>query len=205
TATNSASASSSSGGGGAPSSGDCQTDADCPGGPCVPLTPGGFLVCQEPPSQATSCTGPLDQCCPDTKSYCPNGEGCYAGPLVPACSGTPMPMHNQCGADQCEKDIDCAPDQICGLAGTLGLEIRACVTAYCKIDADCEAYPGGVCAPVLDPCCSTSAGLYCVYSGHGGCRSNADCSPTPNQPARYCAPSSDGTATCQPGAPVCPA
>jgi len=114
-------------------------------------------------------------------------------------------MHNQCGADQCEKDIDCAPNQICGLAGTLGLQIRACVTAYCKIDADCEAYPGGLCAPVREPCCGTSAGLYCVYAGHGGCRSDADCPPTSAEPSRYCAPATDGTATCQTGTPVCPA
>jgi hypothetical protein len=190
--------------GGGPSSGDCQSDADCPSGACVPVTPGGFRVCQMPPAPATSCPGPLDQCCPATQELCPNGESCYAGPLVPVCTGTPVPMQNQCGVDQCTQDVDCAPGQICALAGTLGLQIRACVTAYCKTDADCAAHPGGLCAPVLEPCCSTNAGLYCVYASEGGCRSDAECPATSTQPHRFCAPGAAGVATCLSGAPDCP-
>src|SRR5262249_30646036 len=144
-ATANSSASSSSGG-----SGSCQSDTDCPGGSCLALTPGGYRVCVVPPVQATTCTSSYDQCCPSTKNLCAAGAPCYAGPLVPLCTGAPMAMHNQCGVDQCAKDLDCAPGQICVPAGAFGFEIRACFDAYCKVDADCTAHAGGVCAPVQD-------------------------------------------------------
>jgi hypothetical protein len=190
----SSSSSSSGGDGGAPITGDCHTDADCPGGACVPVTPGGFLVCQTPPVKATVCGSTQDQCC--AGKPCPGNVPCYAGPLVPFCAGIPMEPYNQCAVDQCTQDAECASGQICALAGTLGVKIRACVAAACKTAADCTTVPGGVCAPVQDPCCNTTAGLYCVYPG--GCRSNADCGP-----GQYCQASGD-QATCQTGAPICP-
>jgi hypothetical protein len=116
-----------------------------------------------------------------------------------------MAPHNQCGENQCAKDVDCASGQICAPAGTLGLEINACVDAYCKVDGDCTAHPGGVCVPVADPCCAASASLFCDYPGNGGCRRAADCPSAPNQPSRYCAPDpTTGAASCETGAPVCP-
>ncbi|MFT3766484.1 MAG: hypothetical protein QM820_13370 [Minicystis sp.] len=178
-----------------PPHGDCYADADCPSGRCVPVTPGGFLVCATPPVKTSTCGSDLDQCCADKP--CPNGEPCYDGPLVPICAGVPIQPHNQCAVDQCSQDVDCADGQICAPAGVLGLKIRACVTADCKVDADCNLVPGGMCAPVQEPCCGTSAGLFCVYP-NGGCRSNADC-PS----AQFCQ-TSGSQATCQTGSPICP-
>lgn len=193
----SASSSSGTGGSGGSMNGDCHTDADCPDGKCVEITPGGFHVCQTPPVKTTTCASDLDQCCADKP--CPNNEPCYQGPLVPFCGGVQMEPHNQCATDQCAQDADCAPDQICGLAGTLGRLIRACVPAACKVDADCTALPGGLCAPVQSPCCGSVTGLYCVYPGAGGCRSDADCAA-----GKYC--DVDGKqATCHDGTPICPA
>ena len=183
-------------GGATSSSGDCTVDADCPGGKCVPITPGGFRLCQTPPQKATVCDQPgMDQCCAGMP--CPNNEPCYAGPLIPICAGIPMAPHNQCAVDQCTKDADCAMGQICGLAGALGAEIRACIHAACKVDGDCAAMAGGKCAPVNEPCCGVNAGLYCVYAS-GGCRRNANCAP-----AHYCRITGP-SASCQPGSPVCP-
>src|SRR5262249_54750436 len=99
------------------------------------------------------------------------------GPLVPVCTGAPVPVHNACGVDQCAKDVDCAPGQLCAPADVLGLEIRACITAGCKLDADCTAHPGGTCAPVQAPCCNAPAGLFSVSPHDGGCRKNTDCPP----------------------------
>ena len=116
-----------------------------------------------------------------------------------------MPVHNVCAVDQCAKDVDCAPGQLCAAAGTFGLEIRACVNASCRLDTDCTAHPGGVCAPIQEPCCPASAGLYCVYPSAGGCRRNVDCPAGPGM-SSFCLPDpQSGTATCQSGSPVCPA
>ena len=108
-----------------------------------------------------------------------------------------MEPYNQCAVDQCSQDADCAPGQICGLSGALGVEIRACLTATCKVDGDCADMPGGTCAPVREPCCGTTAGLYCVYP-NGGCRSDADC------PAMEFCKILGAAAVCQTGAPICP-
>jgi len=97
---------------------------------------------------------------------------------------------------ECGKDADCPDGQICAPAGTLNFKIRACVAAGCKVDADCTAYPGGVCAPIDDPCCNATAGLSCVYPG--GCRHSSDCPPQ-----HFCQ-ITGSQAACQPGAPVCP-
>jgi hypothetical protein len=148
-----------------------------------------------PPAIAVDCASALDQCC--ATKPCANGEACYAGPLVPVCSGMAQEPYNRCAMDQCSQDADCVASQICAPAGTLGMKIRTCVAARCKLDADCTAAPGGVCAPVAEPCCGTSAGLACVYPS-GGCRSSADCASS-----EYCDVVGD-TASCQPGAPVCP-
>jgi hypothetical protein len=111
-----------------------------------------------------------------------------------------MIPHNQCAVDQCAKDVDCAAGQICAPAGTLGLEIRACVFAHCKLDTDCAVHPGGMCAPAQDPCCTASDGLFCVYPSNGGCRDSSTCPQ-----GTYCFPNATtGVASCQPGGPLCP-
>ena len=147
------------------------------------------------PTKSVDCTSPLDQCCPGTP--CPNGDPCHRGPLVPICAGAPLEPYNQCAADQCAQDADCAENQICAPAGTLGRKIRACLTARCKVDAECTLTPGGVCAPVKEPCCGHDVGLFCVYPT-GGCRSSADCPA-----AQYCQTSGD-LAACVTGTPLCP-
>src|SRR5262245_45711630 len=48
------------------SRGRCSTNADCPGGTCVELVPGGFRVCSTPPVAPQPCSdagSSLDQCC----------------------------------------------------------------------------------------------------------------------------------------------
>lgn len=175
--------------------GDCASNADCPGGRCVELTPGGYRVCATPPIEATRCTGfPGEQCC--TSADCDSGR-CYASPLVPVCSGILPQPRNVCGADQCGMDAACpANAPVCVPAGALGYKVRACMAASCLLDADCKAAPGGRCAPVANPCCSASLGLYCRYPNEG-CRSNADC-------ARGYCDVEGGRSRCFPGAPRCP-
>ena len=193
------------GGGGATSaSGDCDTGADCPSGSCVAVTPGGFRVCFVPPVVATTCTSSQDQCCSATTQPCQGSVACDVGPLVPTCTASSTP-YNQCAMDQCAADADCASGQICAPAGTLGLGVRACVAAACKVDTDCTAYPGGICAPVQEPCCSATAGLYCEYPGYGGCRRSSDCPSTSAYPNQTCVPDvTTGVASCQDSGPVCP-
>jgi hypothetical protein len=174
--------------------GECDSDADCHGGKCVEVTPGGFHACQKPPTEATSCSSPNDMCC--SSSQCPTGQKCFPGPLVPYCGGVPLFPWNQCGKDECGKNADCGSSQICVLAGMLDRKIRSCIPAACKSDDDCLP-AGGTCAPVADPCCGAQAGLYCIYS-NDGCRSSSDCGPN-----AYCQ-INGSKANCASGAPVCP-
>ena len=111
-----------------------------------------------------------------------------------------MPLeYNTCAVDQCQSDAGCSNqgyDAVCLPAPMLGRKIRACMWVACRVNGDCDAAPGGYCAPVDDPCCSFPAGLFCVYPG--GCRDDSDC------PNGYCQPAPEG-ASCQPGGPICPA
>jgi hypothetical protein len=186
-------------GGGGDNSGDCASDADCPGSACVEITPGGFRVCKKAVVEATECFAPdFDECC--TTAECDvAGALCIASPLTPYCGG-PQPIEqNFCATDFCAEDLDCGNDggSICAPVGTLGNKVRACVAAACKLDGDCAASPGGICAPVSDACCNAPSGLFCVYPG--GCRSNADCA------TGFCQVQPDGSASCEEGVPVCPA
>lgn len=182
-------------GGGSANSGDCETSADCGGEACVEVTPGGYRVCQVTYPEATSCDDPADTCC-DT-SECASGA-CFETPIVPFCGGVQPQVMNVCVADQCDSDDVCGPNTICTPAGTLDRKVRACATAMCKVDSDCGAEAGGVCAPVTDPCCGFAAGLYCVYPSDG-CRSNQDC------PGGYCELTAEGRTRCATGGPLCPA
>lgn len=183
--------------GGGVNSGDCDTDADCPGSTCVEITPGGFRVCKEQHLPAEACLQPdFDECC--TTADCPGGSTCLAAPLEPYCGG-PAPLeYNVCGNDLCASDADCT-DGICTPAGTLGNKVRACAAATCRVDSDCGAEPGGICAPVTEPCCNTQVGLFCVYPSDG-CRDNGDCGQ-----GEYCEIQMDGTARCAVGDIACPA
>ncbi len=163
-----------SGAGGALSgSGDCSSDAQCPGSKCVEIIPGGFRVCADVLVPATTCREPgVDQCCGATKP-CPGAEPCYAGPLVPSCGGVQMLPYNQCAMDECASDAACGAGSVCLAAAVLGRKERACFPAPCKHDDECADAAGGQCAPVADPCCGQATTLYCIYPGD--CRSNADC------------------------------
>ena len=160
------------GAGGSLPGGDCTTDADCPGGTCAPITPGGWLVCLVVPPEATSCNPPMnqaDQCC--SSADCKQGQ-CWSTQTLPYCGGPAMQIYNECMTDACTSDAECVhgadvPPEICAPAGTFGEPVRFCFTAYCHTDADCTAQPGGVCRPVTGPCCAAPVGLGCVYPG--GC------------------------------------
>ena len=195
--TTSSSTTSSGTGGSSGNSGDCNTDADCPGSACVEITPGGFRVCRVDFPEATMCVEPtLDECC--TTADCPMGT-CMAQPLVPYCGG-PQPLeYNVCAVDQCSSDAECGDSNICAPAGTLGRKVAACAFSGCKLDTDCGAEAGGICAPVTDPCCSNPTGLFCVYPSDG-CRSSSECAD-----GSYCSVDADGRALCVPGFPACPA
>jgi hypothetical protein len=164
--------------GGSAPGGDCTADADCNGGTCAPIAPGGYLLCLDVVPEATSCTTPINgtnQCC--TSADCHEGQ-CYSTGSLPYCGGPAPPLYNTCITDACTTDDDCpatagAPSQACLPAGAYGEPMRTCYPAYCHTNADCTAHPCGVCAPVVGPCCSTAAGLGCVYPG--GCKTNADC------------------------------
>jgi hypothetical protein len=183
--------------------GDCQTDADCNGGQCVELTPGGYKVCAHIPPQATACTpSPLDECC--TSADCKGGGKCYAASVFPYCGGPAFQPQNVCVTDQCTDDASCNGDggagkpMICTPAGTVGSPARSCLTAYCHTDADCTARPGGACLLVHDPCCPYPDGLGCVYPG--GCVRSADCGQ-----GTFCQlDRTTGTGKCVAGFPMCP-
>jgi hypothetical protein len=193
-----ASASSTSGAGGALSgSGDCSSDAQCPGSKCVEIFPGGFRVCADVLVEAKVCNHPgLDECCGSTMP-CPSGQPCYPSPLEPFCD-VQVVDHNQCATDQCTNDAACGAGNACLVAGVLGRKVRACFPAACKHDSECTDAAGGECAPVADPCCGQATTLYCIYPGD--CRSNADCGNNfcVIDPAKM-------RAACTAAAPLCPA
>lgn len=183
--------------GGAPpqmNSGDCVNDSDCKTGQCVELTPGGFRVCQTTPKEANNCDidPPGVGCC--NSSQCEGGAKCFPSTH---CGGI-VQQGNECQSDQCSKNDDCKDIAgICAEAGTLGNPVNQCKHTACKLDTDCKAKPGGICAPVEDPCCPVIRGLFCVYP-NGGCRTSADCPG-----GSYCEIEGD-TAFCKPGGPNCP-
>jgi hypothetical protein len=182
--------------------GDCTGDAQCKGGHCLELTPGGYKVCAQVPPEATACmTMAQDKCC--SSADCTGGGKCYPSTdLGGACAGPFMPPHNECVTEQCTKDADCAAvvsqvPTICAPAGTIGYPTRFCFIAYCRTNADCTAASGGRCATIGQPCCTTPAGLGCVYPG--GCAQDSDC-----QSGSCHLDEASGTGRCLPGVAGCP-
>jgi hypothetical protein len=156
------------GSGGAPAIGDCVTDADCGGAPCVTLVPGGYRVCIVHVDPVTSC-GPGQMGCCDS-SLCAGSAHCF--PPFGYCGGIVGPQ-NKCLEDQCQVGADCPAGHVCVPAGVLAYPVKTCMPAACTADADCAAHAGGRCEPVEDTCCAGVFGLFCVYPG--GCRRNVDC------------------------------
>jgi Cys-rich repeat protein len=183
--------------------GGCHVDADCNGGTCGPIAPGGYRVCLAVEPEATSCTSPSagqNACC--TSADCAQGK-CYSTASLPYCGGPPKEIDNQCFSDQCTTDAECVfgadlPPQLCAPAGFDGSPVRVCFTAYCHTDADCTAQPCGACVPIVGPCCDFPVGLGCVYPG--GCARNADC---PSGNVCELDPIT-GTGTCTTQVPICP-
>lgn len=201
TSSTSSTASTSSGVGGGPH-GDCQSDQDCGGSPCVPLTPGGYTVCLSFPNEATECqAGGSDLCCNSADCEASGGGKCYYAADLQFCGGA-YPGFNVCVSDACASDADCAQGPfpaLCAPAGVFGLPVRSCIVAYCHSDADCTAQAGGACLLVgSDPCCNhpNPDGLGCVYPGD--CATDADC------PNGECNLDSSGKSACGPEGPGCP-
>jgi hypothetical protein len=187
-----------SGGGlGSTNSGDCNSDAGCPNGKCIELSPGGFRTCQVEVPLATKC-GLADACCPnDPMKACAAGR-CVAGPVGPSC-GLVQAIRNFCSVPQCTTSASCKDNGTCAQAGSLDRKEAMCLPGSCRLDKECNAAKGGKCQPVTLPCCSGVSGLYCVYPTVG-CRSNNDCANGDS-----CQLSSDGkSAECMPGGVNCP-
>jgi hypothetical protein len=184
------------GAGGAPNSGDCKADADCAGGKCVSLSPGGFRTCQVVVPLATTCNSSSDECCTDGTQPCTTGR-CVRGPLAPRCGGL-LTSGNVCATLGCTTNADCNDNETCVLAGTLDHLSNSCVPGGCRLDSDCKASPGGKCESVTPNCCTGASGLFCVYPT-GGCRRNSDC------PGGHCYIGADNaTAACVTGNGFCP-
>ena len=178
--------------------GDCQGDADCNGGTCVEVTPGGYKVCTSMPVEATMCSGtgmPPDECC--ASADCAEGK-CYLSTDLPYCGGPAMATYNRCVTDGCATDADCGTNAICAPVGAFGNPVRACFPAFCKTNADCG---DGSCAPIQDSCCAEPAGLACVKAG--GCQKDSDCAADGSQ---YCdIDAATKSSVCKMGGKPCPA
>lgn len=175
---------------------ECSISAECPGGTCVALIPGGLRVCQTPPIEPATCDGVFDECCaavPCTSLT----DHCVLSPSVPYCGGVQMIEHNVCASDQCASDSECTGG-VCLPAGILGRKVRACITASCQSDADCDAMAGGSCVPVIDGCCGAVVGLFCNYSTDAPCRRDGDCGSN-----EFC-DVEGGVAHCRAGFHPCP-
>jgi hypothetical protein len=187
------------GGGGPKNSGDCQSPSDCGGDACVEVFPGGYRVCAIRVPEATTCSVPPGSCCKsaDCAADAKAPARCVLGPVEPRCAGPVIVATNVCASDACASAADCPGENaICALGGTLGRKAARCMTGGCRLDRDCTAEAGGICAPVANPCCDEIAGLFCVYPG--GCRSNRDCASD-----EHC--QTDAThAFCAPGGALCP-
>lgn len=177
----------------------CQGRNDCtvegrfaePG--CVAVTD-GFGVCvdeapaaTEPSDYASMYSPEADQC--DGTRPCESGS-CYwvvvypSGYCTPGVAGPPT---NVCLSDLCASDDDCgggwcAPRGVGRTDRIAGGFIRQCFAASCRVNADCTARAGGVCAFVSGLCVPPEGGgfqtyepsaLACVYPG--GCVGSNEC------------------------------
>lgn len=193
---------------GGPNSGDCTTSAECNGGTCVELTPGGYRVCVNPVSEATACQNPqneFDECC--KSSDCASGK-CYAFPATPYCGGAQPIEHNVCASNGCEEGVACTLDGggagACMPAGAFGYKVASCISVGCLKDTDCTKESGGRCALIDNPCCGSPIGLFCTYPSNA-CAKQSDCPD-----GQHCGVSADPStgedvAQCEPGLVPCPA
>ena len=186
------------GGGHAQNSGDCDTDADCGGDPCVEISPGGYRVCETKVPLATTCSSPAGECCKTADCAAAGKQGkCLLGPVAPSCGGPALVPTNVCAIDKCTSASGCSGSNgVCVPAGVFGRKVASCMTGGCRRDSECSEGKGGACVPVSGACCPGPVGLYCVYQG--GCVNDGDCTNG------HCDVSS-GKAVCAPGGVACAA
>lgn len=182
----------------------CRDDAACgPNGSCrsIPGDPRAPCMCVgEPPAPVRGfCNGDggLGEggCCADEECVPPEMGRAICHQQVynlqnRYCGGAAPPETNQCKFDQCGVDADCAADRVCVPAGAFGYVLNTCVPAGCRVDADCNARPGGECRPFFTPC--YARGFACTYADDP-CRVDADCPPGRFGDAGICVPGPDGT------------
>jgi hypothetical protein len=192
----------------------CSTNADCPGGTCERLSPGGVRVCASPPPAPQPCVDAGQQL-PFSDACCPNDNRCGASRCVLAtfCGGPFVNPHNECATDECTQNSDCGPRGICLPIGVGDPSRRTCLTGNaCLTNADCNAAPSGACVMpgTIGPkdqcegwaCFGSNGGtanpLVCVYGG--SCADDRECGAD-----RHCDGSILGGSFCAQGSrTVCP-
>jgi hypothetical protein len=211
--------------------GECASDADCSqyanlfgAGQCSEFVPGGYRTCTYHPAEATEPSPYADGTADECDATRPCGEGrCYLVTFSPTgvCGAGGAEDLNRCRADECTSDADCAGG-VCAPRGfrleanVEGGDVRSCILAGCRSNADCNAEPGGICAVIHHTCAERvdrypgrtvrPEQLACVYAG--GCTRDADC-PIGNcvlsDGRAVCAAASDTNDCSEPMTPGCPA
>ncbi|MEO2108888.1 MAG: hypothetical protein ABGZ36_25040, partial [Actinomycetota bacterium] len=99
--------------------------------------------------------GVADCADPCLVNTCANGGICQAfgRDLQNAhCGGAAPPPLNSCGLDGCADHEACGDGSVCIPPGVFGHVRSGCAGARCRIDADCDAHPGGECLPFFALC-----------------------------------------------------
>jgi hypothetical protein len=125
---------------------------------------------------------------PVTDASAPDGTAADSGG-VPAMH---RPRAVSCGAasgGQCTMDSDCPGGAVCQCSGTglsLSVQTNLCVSAACRVDADCDDAGTGFCSPSPSPDCTGEDSYYC-HTSADQCESDSDCTDSPDsQTAMRC-------------------
>lgn len=178
--------------------GECRSDADCGGDPCLRIHAegGGFTTCFRRTPPVEECVGhESDPACCSSEDCSESGE-CFAGPLFYCGGVAPIPT-TLCHEPQCGSDTDCdARDGgLCLPAGAFGEPVARCVSTSCRVDADCTAAAGGQCSPFFDACARRFTTFSCTYDD-SPCRTDSDCGGVD-----VCVPLGDDATACVPFMP----
>jgi hypothetical protein len=90
------------------------------------------------------------------------------------------PFHclgNRCGPDQCLTDGDCPNGTACGCSDAFrgnAMHTNLCISATCRVDADCGPSGVGVCSGMTGGACGGLSGFIC-RSAADTCHADADC------------------------------
>lgn len=97
-----------------------------------------------------------------------------SGALLDGVNGRCQPFGYGCSYDECFRDEDCAPDELCDCAGG---EVGAhrCLPAECRVDADCPRC--ATCSPSRDALCPNATDVvgYFCHTPNDQCRKQEDC------------------------------